>query len=80
MKKLIISITMALFITSNVLAYSCPMDMKAIDKALEDIPTISEEQLAVVIYLREMGEKFHKSGDHSASVIVLNAAKELLDI
>ena len=79
MKKLIISFFVILLVASNVWAYSCPMDMKAIDTAL-DSAAISEEQLAVVQYLREAGEAFHNSGDHGASVIILKAAKELLGI
>ena len=83
MKKLIISFFITLLVTNNVLAYSCTKDMKSIDKALNSL-AISEEEFAydeyVVQYLRELGEVFHKSGDHEASVIVLKAAKELLDI
>ena len=83
MKKLIISFFITLLIVNNIWAYSCPMDMKVIDKALDSL-AISEEELAydeyVVQYLREVGEAFHKSGDHEASVIVLKAAKELLGI
>ena len=45
-----------------------------------DSSRISEEQLAVVQYLRKAGEAFHKIDNHSASVIVLKAAKELLGI
>ena len=58
MKKLIISFFITLFVTNNVWAYSCPMDMKAIDKALDSL-AISEEELAydeyVVQYLRGSG-------------------------
>ena len=83
MKKLIISFFITLLVASNVWAYSCPMDMKAIDKALDSL-AISGEELAydeyVIQYLREVGEVFHQSGDHEASVIVLKAAKELLGI
>ena len=83
MKKLIISFFITLFVTNNVWAYSCPMDMKEIDQALDNL-SISEEDLAydeyVIQYLREVGEAFHKSGDHEASVIVLKAAKKLLNI
>ena len=83
MKKLIISFFITLLVANNVWAYSCPMDMKVIDKALDSL-AISEEELAydeyVVQYLREVGEAFHKNGDHEASVIVLKAAKELLGI
>ena len=83
MKKLIISFFITLLVVNNVWAYSCLMDMKAIDKALDSL-AISEEELAydeyVIQYLREVGEAFHKNGDHEASVIVLKAAKELLGI
>ena len=79
MKKLIISFFITLLVASNVWAYSCSADMKRIDMVL-DSSKISEEQLAVVQYLREAGEAFHKSGDHEASVIVLKAARELLGI
>ena len=79
MKELIISFFITLLVASNVWAYSCSADMKRIDMAL-DSSAISEEQLAVVQYLREVGEALHKSGDHEASVIVLKAAKELLGI
>ncbi len=83
MKKLIISFFITLLVANNVWTYSCTMDMKAIDKALDSL-AISEEELAydeyVIQYLREVGEAFHKSGDHESSVIVLKAAKELLGI
>ena len=79
MKKLIISFFITLLVASNVWAYSCLRDIKRIDMAL-DSSKISEEQLAVVQYLREAGEEFHKNGDHNASVIVLKAARELLGI
>ena len=80
MKKLIISFFITLLVASNVWAYSCLRDIKRIDMALDSSKKISEEHLAVVQYLREAGEAFHKSGDHGASVIVLNAARELLGI
>ncbi len=79
MKKLILSFFITLFVSSSVWAYSCSADMKRIDMAL-DSSKISEEQLAVVEYLREAGEAFHKNGDHEASVIVLKTARELLGI
>ena len=81
MKKLIISFFIRLLVARNVWAYSCTADMKTIDIELRyDSAIISEEQLAVVKYLREAGEAFHKSGDHEASVIILKAARELLGI
>ena len=83
MKKFIIPFFITLLVTNYVLAYSCTTDMKSIDKALNSL-AISEEEFAydeyVVQYLRELGEVFHKSGDHEASVIVLKAARELLGI
>ena len=83
MKKLIIPFFITLLVANNVWAYSCLMDMKAIDKALDSL-TYSEVELKydeyVIQYLREIGEVFHESGDHEASVIILKAAKELLGI
>ena len=83
MKKLIISFFITLFVSNNVLAYSCSKDIKAIDKALDSL-TYSEVELKydeyVIQYLREIGEVFHESGDHEASVIVLKTAKILLGI
>ncbi len=80
MKKLIISFFITLFVASNVWAYSCLVDIKRIDMALGSSKEISEEKLAVVQYLMEAGEAFHKSGDHDASVIVLKTARKLLGI
>ena len=48
--------------------------------ALDSSAIFEEQQLAVVQYLREAGEAFHKSGDHDASVIVLKTARKLLGI
>ena len=83
MKKFIISFFITLLVTNNVLAYSCTKDMKSIDKALDSLANSEKERAYdeyVVQYLREVGEGFHQSGDHEASVIVLKAAKELLGI
>ena len=80
MKKFIISFFITLFVASNVWAYSCLRDIKRIDMALDSSKKISEEQLEVIQYLREVGEAFHKNGEHNASVIVLKAARELLGI
>ena len=80
MKKIIISFFIILLVASNVWAYSCLGDIKRIDMALDSSKKISEEKLAVVQYLREAGEAFHKSGDHDASVIVLKTARKLLGI
>jgi len=80
MKKLIISFFITLLVASNVWAYSCLRDIKRIDMALDSSKKISEEQLEVIHYLREVGEAFHKNGEHNASVIVLKAARELLGI
>ena len=81
MKKTMISafaLTAALT-TSMAFAGSCPMDMKQIDAAMAS-SSLSAADMAKVKALRAQGEEMHKSGDHAASVDILNKAKALLKI
>lgn len=81
MKKTMISafaLTAALT-TSMAFAGSCPMDMKQIDAAMAS-SSLSAADMAKVKALRAQGEEMHKSGDHAASVEILNKAKALLKI
>ena len=81
MKKTMISafaLTAALT-TSMAFAGSCPMDMKQIDAAMAS-SSLSAADMAEVKALRAQGEEMHKSGDHAASVEILNKAKALLKI
>lgn len=65
--------------TSMAFAGSCPMDMKQIDAAMAS-SSLSAADMAKVKALRAQGEEMHKSGDHAASVEILNKAKALLKI
>jgi hypothetical protein len=58
----------------------CPMDMKAIDAALEKKPSLSAEQLAEVKKYRAEGEALHKAGKHKESVETLGKARQILGI
>ena len=61
-------------------AGSCPLDMKKIDAALADNPSISASDLERVKALRAEGEQLHQSGQHGESVARLKEAQELLGI
>lgn len=71
-----LTLTMA---TGTAFAYSCPMDMRQIDSAMEN-STLSMADMEKVKALRAKGEKLHRSGDHSGSVDTLEEAKDLLGI
>lgn len=75
---LIIAATLAM--SSNVFAMHCPLDMKKIDAALAQGPSLSSEEMALVKKLRAEGEKLHKAGNHSESVKVLGEAMQILGI
>ncbi|HEY5808195.1 MAG TPA: hypothetical protein VIT67_09525, partial [Povalibacter sp.] len=66
--------------SSVALANHCPMDMKAIDAALEAKPQLTAEQLADVKKYRAEGEALHKAGKHQESVDALAKAKAILKI
>ena len=61
-------------------AASCPKDMKRVDAALADNPSISAADMAMVKELRASGEAKHKSGDHGGSVQDLHKALHLLGV
>ena len=78
MKTLVTTAFLAL-LAGPVLAFQCPADMAAIDAALETA-TLSEEDMARVKELRELGATEHEAGNHQASVDALTEARALLDI
>ena len=61
-------------------AGSCPLDMKKIDAALADNPSISAADLERAKALRAEGEQLHKSGNHADSVARLREAEAILGI
>ncbi len=61
-------------------AFHCPADIKKIDAALAQSPTLDASQMAAVKELRAAGEELHSSGKHHASVAVLAEAMRLLGI
>lgn len=80
MRKLTI-ITAGLLLTSAAaFAGHCPMDMKAIDAALQQKTDLSTEQMAQVKKLRAEGEAAHKAGNHGESMQKLGEAKQILGI
>jgi hypothetical protein len=67
-------------VSGSAIAAHCPMDMKAIDAALEKNPSLSAEQMADVKKYRAEGEALHKAGKHKESVETLAKAKKILGI
>lgn len=61
-------------------AHNCPNEMKAIDAKLQDPSGVSADNLAKVKQLRAEGEKYHKEGQHDASMKSLGEAKKILGI
>jgi len=67
-------------VAAPALAGRCPMDMKAIDKALAANPKLSEADMKEVKKLRAEGEEQHKAGKHKESETSLAKAKKILKI
>lgn len=77
-RSLLLAVSLALPMAA--FAFHCPADMKKIDAALAQGPSLSAAQLAEVRELRAEGEALHKSGDHAGSVKALGRAMEILGI
>lgn len=69
-----------LLVSGTALAMHCPADMKKIDAALANDPSLSAEQLAEVKQLRAEGEQLHEAGKHQESVDTLAKAMQILGI
>lgn len=69
-----------LLISTSVLAFHCPADMKKIDAALATNPKLTAEQMSEVKKLRAEGESMHKAGKHQESVDMLTKAMKILAI
>lgn len=74
-----LAVVIAMLVAAPAMAGQCPMDMQAIDAALETA-SLSEEDLAKVMELRALGEEQHAAGDHAASEATLAEAKAILGI
>jgi len=64
--------------STTAFAMHCPADMRKIDAALADKPSLSAEQLAEVKRYRAEGEELHKAGRHQESVDTLAKALKIL--
>jgi len=77
MNKFLIAATVIAALTGSAFAGSCPTLMKKVDDALPTT-TISAEDKAKVMELRQKGEQQHASGKHEESIATLNEAIKLL--
>lgn len=71
---------LALAFSLPLFASECPKDMKMIDAALAENPSLSTSDMARVKELRASGEMHHKSGNHGQSVEDLHEAMKLLGL
>ncbi len=79
LKQLFVAAALAMA-AGSAFAFHCPADMKKIDAALANNPSISADQLAEVKKLRAEGEAQHKAGKHQESVDTLGKAMKILGI
>ena len=79
LKKLLVIGVLSLF-SLPALAFHCPMDKKKIDSALAANPPLTKAQYDEVVKLRQLGEQYHKAGDHQRSVETLGQAMQILKI
>ncbi len=80
MKHIAIAALLSAILAGPALAGQCPLEMKKIDAALAQNPSITAAQLAEVTKLRAEGAAQHSSGQHGASVSTLAKAKGILGI
>ena len=80
MKMTHIIAALALTFSIGAFAAQCPLDMRKIDAALAEHPSLSASDMARVKQLRAEGEAQHNSGKHGESVQTLGEAKQILGI
>ena len=79
MRSLLIVAATAFALTGPALASQCPALMQQVDAAMETA-TLSEENKARVMELRESGEAAHAAGDHAKSEADLNEALGIINM
>ena len=67
-------------LASPALAFQCPVDIGKIDAALAANPSISADDNAKVMKLRNEGESLHEYGSHKDAMETLAEAKKILGI
>jgi hypothetical protein len=67
-------------VATPAMAGQCPADMAKIDAALAENSSLSEDEKAKVMELRQKGEEQHNNGAHAESVETLAEAKAILGI
>lgn len=63
----------------SAMASHCPTDVQAIDAALQSA-SVSDEQRAQIMSLRDEGASLHEAGNHSESEAKLHEAMQMLGI
>jgi len=79
MKTLISAAALSFMLIGPAFAFQCPADVAKIDEALAS-SSLSDDDKAAVVELRNTGETLHSGGEHQEAVDTLAKAKEMLGI
>jgi len=79
MKTLISAAALSFMLIGPAFAFQCPADVAKIDAALPS-SSLSDEDKAQVMALRNEGESMHSGGQHQEAVDTLAQAKAMLGI
>ena len=79
LRTISLAVAFSIAAAAPALAGRCPMDMRAIDAALQTAQ-LSDADKTKVTDLRKKGEDAHKSGNHAESEKNLDEAKKILKI
>ena len=79
MRNLLIVAATAFALTGPALANQCPALMQQVDAAMQTA-SLSEEDKAKVMELRDSGEAAHAAGDHAKAEADLNEALAIINM
>ncbi len=73
----LLAASLVAILSAPVSASQCPSDIKKIDAAMAGA-SLSQEQKAEVMRLRDEGQRLHEQGNHQQSMDTLARAKQML--
>lgn len=79
LRTISLALALSLVAAGPAFARRCPMEMAAIDRALQTAQ-ISATEKQRVMDLRQRGEEAHRAGNHAESERLLDEAKRILKI
>ena len=74
------ALAVGILTAGGAMAGQCPVNVKAIDAALQSNMQYTSAQKEEAMALRDQGDALHKSGMHADSMAALTKAKKILGI